>query len=229
MNNHELLTLKHLSKTYADGEIKALVDISLSIYPGEYIAIMGPSGSGKSTLLHLIGGLDEPNSGQISFRGQFYSQMKNLDALRARKIGIVFQSFYLLPVLTALENVQIPMFEMPLNTRYRSKKAEELLHTVGMGHRKNHLPNQLSVGEKQRVAIARALANDPELILADEPTGSLDSHSSREILDLFEELHRQRGVTLVVVTHDRDVAARAKRLIQLSDGAIVNDSRPKTG
>ena len=157
---------------------------------GEYVAIMGPSGSGKSTLLNLLGALDLPTSGEIFFEEQALSSVTNLDKFRSQKLGFVFQSFYLLPILTALENVQVPMFEGPLSVSQRTKKARDLLELVGMGHRENHLPVKLSVGERQRVAIARALANDPVLLLADEPTGNLDSVSAEGIFNLFAELHR---------------------------------------
>jgi len=166
---------------------------------------MGPSGSGKSTLLNLLGALDEPTSGEIIFEGKPLRQQADLDRFRASTLGFVFQSFYLLPTLTALENVQIPMFESSLGARERVAKASELLALVGMTHREKHLPAKLSVGERQRVAIARALANDPKLLLADEPTGNLDTASGNMVLDLFDRLHRERGLTLVVITHDSHV------------------------
>jgi putative ABC transport system ATP-binding protein len=183
---------------------------------------MGPSGSGKSTLLHLLGALDEPTSGDVIFEGKSLRQRTDLDRFRASTLGFVFQSFYLLPTLTALENVQIPMFESSLGPRERVKKAADLLALVGMTHRQRHLPAKLSVGERQRVAIARALANDPKLLLADEPTGNLDTTSGGIVLDLFDRLHRERGLTLVVITHDGQVAARAERTIMLRDGQIQN-------
>ena len=185
---------------------------------------MGPSGSGKSTLLNLLGALDEPTSGDVIFEGKSLRQRTDLDRFRASTLGFVFQSFYLLPTLTALENVQIPMFESSLGSRERVKKAAELLALVGMTHREKHLPAKLSVGERQRVAIARALANDPKLLLADEPTGNLDTTSGKIVLDLFDRLHRERGLTLVVITHDSQVAARAERTLLLRDGQIQNGS-----
>jgi putative ABC transport system ATP-binding protein len=218
-----LLRTEHLGRTYSDGQVQALVDVNVGIRPGEYVAIMGPSGSGKSTLLNLLGGLDRPTSGEISFEGQPLSRLRNLDQLRSEKIGFVFQSFFLLPTLTALENVQVPMFEGPLPPAARARRAADLLQAVGMSHRRHHLPSQLSVGERQRVAIARALANDPVLVLADEPTGNLDSHTAAEVLELFADLHRARGKTLIVITHSQEVADRAQRAIRLKDGRVEDD------
>ena len=197
--------------------------MNLTIRHGEYVAIMGPSGTGKSTLLNLLGALDRPTSGEIYFEGEPLSTMRNLDALRSQRIGFVFQSFYLLPTLSALENVQIPMFEGNLSPQERIDRAAELLESVGMSHRAKHLSSQLSVGERQRVAIARSLANDPALLMADEPTGNLDSHTEQEILALFDRLHEERGMTLITVTHSEDVGRRANRLIRLRDGKIVED------
>jgi putative ABC transport system ATP-binding protein len=222
MSKAVLLRCEHLSKTYPDGAVNALVDVNLDIHAGEYVAIMGPSGSGKSTLLNLMGALDRPSEGKVIFKGQTVTENNNLDTFRALNIGFVFQSFYLLPTLTALENVQIPMFECPFGASARLHKAARLLAAVGMTHRSQHLPAQLSVGERQRVAIARALANDPELLLADEPTGNLDSHNAEEVLKLFETFHQERGLTLIIVTHDDTIAARAERIIHLSDGKVVS-------
>ncbi|MGH7223180.1 MAG: ABC transporter ATP-binding protein, partial [Gemmataceae bacterium] len=185
MNDVPLLHTDRLCKTYPDGQVNALVEIELSIRRGEFVAIMGASGCGKSTLLNLLGALDQPTSGEVCFEGQPLSAIPNLDRFRARKIGFVFQSFFLLPTLTALENVQVPMFEGPLIARQRIAKASELLELVGMSERARHRPGQLSVGQRQRVAIARALANDPVLLLADEPTGNLDSRTAAAVLDLF--------------------------------------------
>jgi ABC-type lipoprotein export system ATPase subunit len=218
----QLLEVVNVSREYDDGAVHALTNVSLDIRSGEYLAIMGPSGSGKSTLLHLLGALDEPTSGDVIFEGKSLLQRTDLDRFRASTLGFVFQSFYLLPTLTALENVQIPMFESALAPRDRIKKAAGLLALVGMTHREKHLPAKLSVGERQRVAIARALANDPKLLLADEPTGNLDTASGNIVLDLFDRLHRERGMTLVVITHDSEVAARAERTVLLRDGQIQN-------
>jgi len=215
-----LLCVVHASRTYDDGAVQALSDVSLSIQRGEYLAIMGPSGSGKSTLLNLLGALDHPTSGDVLFEGMSLNGRANLDQFRASTLGFVFQSFYLLPTLTAAENVQIPMFESSLGRRERADKAAQLLALVGMSHRASHLPAKLSVGERQRVAIARALANDPKLLLADEPTGNLDTPSGQVVLELFDRLHRERGLTLVVITHDPQVAARAQRTVWIRDGLL---------
>src|SRR5262245_54033589 len=205
-----ILRVENVGRTYSDGEVTALAGVSLEIRQGEYVAIMGPSGSGKSTLLNLLGTLDRPTSGELYFEGQPLSKLRDLDGFRSRKIGFVFQSFYLLPTLTAVENVQIPMFETGVSPSERVTKAQQLLEAVSMSHRANHLPTQLSVGERQRVAIARALANDPPLLLADEPTGNLDSRSGNDVLELFDELHREHGKTLLVITHSQEVAEHAQ-------------------
>ncbi len=215
-----LLQVNNVSRTYDDGKVQALVNVSLAIGRGEYLAIMGPSGSGKSTLLNLLGALDRPTSGEILFDGRSLAGQTDLDRFRATTLGFVFQSFYLLPTLSALENVQIPMFEGSLGARQRVAKAAELLELVGMSHRGGHLPAKLSVGERQRVAIARALANEPKLLLADEPTGNLDSAAGSSVLELFDRLHRERGLTLVVITHDANVAARAERTVWIRDGRL---------
>ena len=218
-----VVRVDHVSRTYPDGAVTALNDVSLEVRRGEYVGIMGPSGSGKSTLLNLLGTLDRPTQGEIYFEGQPLSKMRDLDGFRSKKIGFVFQSFHLLPTLTAVENVQIPMFEGSLKAAARVKRAKELLESVGMGHRLNHLPMQLSVGERQRVAIARSLANDPQFLLADEPTGNLDSHSGTEVLDLFDVLHRDRGMTLIIITHSLEVAERAERIVWIRDGRLSEE------
>jgi putative ABC transport system ATP-binding protein len=221
-HSEPLLRVSSVSRSYDDGAVQALTDVSLTIHRGEYLAIMGPSGSGKSTLLNLLGALDRPTSGEIYFDGQPLSQFKNLDCFRAHALGFVFQCFHLLPTLTALENVQIPMFEGKLSRRERLRKATELLSIVGLCKRLNHLPARLSVGERQRVAIARSLANDPRLLLADEPTGNLDSVAGAGVLDLFDQLHRERNLTLVVITHGMEVAARAERTVWIRDGRVYS-------
>ncbi|HMP02092.1 MAG TPA: ABC transporter ATP-binding protein [Gemmatales bacterium] len=220
-----LLAAEGLGRHYPDGRVTALRDVSLRIERGEYVAIVGPSGSGKSTLLNLLGGLDRPTSGRLFFKGRELSARgADLDAYRAHSLGFVFQSFCLLPTLTALENVQVPMFEGKASARARRAKARTLLAEVGLALRLHHLPGQLSVGERQRVALARALANDPELVLADEPTGNLDTKKTREILDLFGRLRARFGMTLVIVTHSGEVARTADRVIHLRDGRLVADT-----
>ncbi|HJZ57280.1 MAG TPA: ABC transporter ATP-binding protein, partial [Gemmataceae bacterium] len=188
------------------------------------VAITGPSGCGKSTLLNVLGALDRPDRGEVFFQGEPLSQRRDLDRFRARQIGFVFQSFYLLPTLTARENVQVPMFEGPRRSaRERAKKADELLELVGMAKRAGHRPGKLSVGERQRVALARSLANDPQLLLADEPTGNLDSDNAANALDLLTAFQRDRGLALVVVTHSPEVAERADRVVRMRDGRVVED------
>jgi putative ABC transport system ATP-binding protein len=218
-----LFRTEHLCKLYPDGQVHALEDVGISIRRGEYVAIMGPSGSGKSTLLNLLGALDRPTSGEVFFDGEPLSKMRNLDRLRVQKFGFVFQSFHLLPILTAVENVQVPMFEGSLGAAARVRKAKELLESVGMEHRFNHLPQKLSVGERQRVAIARSLANDPIALLADEPTGNLDSMSAEGVFELFAHLHHERGMTIVLITHDEEFGRRAQRTIRMQDGHIKSD------
>ncbi|MEM9185295.1 MAG: ABC transporter ATP-binding protein [Planctomycetota bacterium] len=218
-----IIEARDLHKTYPNGDVTAVDGVSLSIDAGSYVSIMGPSGSGKSTLLNLLGGLDEPTSGEVYFRGKAYSAFPSLDAIRSRHLGFVFQSFHLLPTLNALENVQIPMFESPRSAGQRAKRAGELLEIVNLSHRADHLPHRLSVGERQRVAIARSLANDPEVLMADEPTGNLDSKNGAEVLDLFDRVHQQQGVTIVVITHGGEVAERAERLLTYRDGRVTGD------
>jgi putative ABC transport system ATP-binding protein len=218
-----LFRTEHLCKLYPDGQVHAVEDVGISIRRGEYVAIMGPSGSGKSTLLNLLGALDKPTSGEVFFDGQPLSKMRNLDRLRVEKFGFVFQSFHLLPILTAVENVQVPMFEGSLGAAARVRKAKELLELVGMEHRFHHLPQKLSVGERQRVAIARSLANDPISLLADEPTGNLDSVSAEGVFELFAHLHHEQGMTIVLITHDEEFGRRAQRTIRMQDGRIKSD------
>jgi putative ABC transport system ATP-binding protein len=203
--------------------VHALRGVSLAVEAGEYVAIAGPSGSGKSTLLHILGGIDPPSSGSVSVEGRRLDLLsdRELTHLRLTRLGFVFQRFHLLPVLTALENVELPMAEAGMPRSARRDRARELLDYVGLAHRGGHRATQLSGGEMQRVAIARALANQPALLLADEPTGELDGETGREILELFRRIN-QDGATLVVVTHDDRLAAEASRAIHMQDGRIVS-------
>jgi putative ABC transport system ATP-binding protein len=224
MSEHEpprpLLDCQGLVRVYPDGNVQALRGVWLSVHEGESVAITGPSGCGKSTLLHLLGGLDQPTSGTVRFEGRPLSSI-DLDAYRAREIGFVFQSFYLLPTLTALENVQVPMFEAAWPRSERRARGRRLLEEVGMSHRRDQYPSRLSVGERQRVAIARALANEPKAVLADEPTGNLDSVNQDEVLRLLDRLRIERGLTLVIVTHSPEVAAACDRIVRMLDGQLV--------
>jgi ABC-type lipoprotein export system ATPase subunit len=217
----EIVRLSDVRREFDSGAVQALRGINLSIGAGEFLAIMGPSGCGKSTLLHLLGALDRPTSGTVRFAGTDLIEIRDLSRFRARTVGFVFQSFHLLPTLTAVENVQMPMFEMEWPAAERRRRAVGLLEAVGLGHRLGHRPAHLSGGERQRVAIARSLANGPQLLLADEPTGNLDSGSAGEIMTLLESIHRERGMTLVVVTHEPVVADRAGRTVRMFDGRIL--------
>jgi putative ABC transport system ATP-binding protein len=219
-----LLFADRLHKTYPDGQVNALGGVSLVVRESEFVAITGRSGCGKSTLLNMLGALDRPDSGEIYFRGAPLSTRRDLDRFRARQIGFVFQSFFLLPTLSARENVQVPMFEgPPLSTRVRAKKADELLDLVGLAGRASHRSSQLSVGERQRVALARSLANDPVLLLADEPTGNLDSENAEHVLDLLVRLKHERKLGLLIVTHCSEVAARADRVVRMKDGHVTEE------
>jgi len=214
------LEVRNLCKSYDDGRIEALRGVDLSITEGEYVAISGPSGSGKSTLLQLLGGLDTATSGEVLFENAVLGSAVNLDDYRARQVGFIFQAFYLLPTLTAIENVQVPMLALDLLPGNRAQRAEALLRDMGMEHRLNQYPNQLSAGERQRVAIARALANAPSILLADEPTGNLDSANSARIMEILIGIQKQRGMTLVIITHENEIACCAPRHIRIRDGRI---------
>jgi ABC-type lipoprotein export system ATPase subunit len=220
-----LLEVDGVHREYDDRQVQALRGVTLGIREGEFVALMGASGSGKSTLLHLLGALDTPDAGEIRFRGESLGRLANPARFRARHIGFVFQSFHLLPTLTAVENVQVPMFEMNWSLRERQRRARDLLAAVGMSHRLDHLPKKLSGGERQRVAIARSLANEPRILLADEPTGNLDSASSAQIMQLLKQVHKEKGHTMILVTHDPAIARNADRIITLRDGQIVSDER----
>ena len=218
-----IIQLENVHKNYVMGDatIHAVEDANIGIGKGEFVAVIGPSGSGKSTLMHLLGALDLASSGSIFLGGHDIEKLSEseLAVIRGRKIGFVFQSFNLIPTLTALENVMLPMMFQNVPLKDRKERAENLLKEVGLGHRLSHLPSQLSGGERQRVAIARALANDPEIILADEPTGNLDTKTGQEIVSLLEELNK-KGKTVIMVTHEPDIAAHAKRAIRIKDGRI---------
>lgn len=219
-----IVETRELTKIYGDGaQVRALDGVNLVVEHGEFVAIVGPSGSGKSTLLNLIGALDRQTSGVIIIDGQSLSKVHDLDRFRSRTVGFVFQTHNLIPTLTARENVEIPLYESSLSDGKRRTRAEELLGIVGLGHRLHFLPNQLSGGERQRVAIARALANRPAVVLADEPTGNLDSKNTAEIMSLFSELNATQGTTLIVVTHNHEVARATRRIIALRDGKIRRD------
>jgi len=212
--------VRNLRKSYDDGRIEALRGVSLTIQAGEYIAISGASGSGKSTLLQLLGGLDVATSGDVLFEDSPLGTVVNLDEYRARRVGFIFQAFYLLPTLRALENVQVPMLAVPGTAKSRAERAEALLRELGLGHRLNQYPNELSAGERQRVAIARALANNPTVLLADEPTGNLDSVNSARIMEILTGIQKTHGMTLIIVTHENDIANAAPRHIRIRDGRI---------
>jgi ABC-type lipoprotein export system ATPase subunit len=213
-----------LTKVYGDGaEVRALDGVDLRVARGELIAIVGPSGSGKSTLLNMLGALDRPTSGEVIIGGTPLSQVKDIDRFRGHTIGFIFQTHNLIPTLTARENVEVPMYETRLSTRQRRERALELLGLVGLSRRAEHLPNQLSGGERQRVAIARALANRPAIVLADEPTGNLDTANTAEIMALLTDLNRTQGTTMLIVTHNHEVACEARRVITFRDGKIQDD------
>lgn len=222
-----MIFVKNLKKTYLLGgeEVHALDDVSLSIKEHEFVAIIGQSGSGKSTFMNMLGCLDRPDSGEITLDGTdiLKCKEKELSVIRNKKIGFIFQQFHLLPKLSALENVELPLIYQGMPTKKRREKAVKALKAVGLEQRMNHKPNQLSGGQQQRVAIARALVGEPSLILADEPTGNLDSRSGKEIMMLLHNLHEE-GNTIVLITHDNNVAMEAPRQVQISDGKIIKDS-----
>lgn len=227
-NDREVIVTRSLGRSYpmAGGAVQALRDVELRIDSGEFLAVMGASGSGKTTLLNLLGCLDAPTAGQYWLGGELVSTLDDdaLARVRNREIGFIFQSFNLLPRATALENVELPLVYADVDRRERRARAEAALERIGLGDRVRHRPGELSGGERQRVAIARGLVNDPRILLADEPTGNLDSETSAEILDLIEDLNRE-GQTVILVTHETSVAARAERHLTLSDGAVVRDER----
>lgn len=229
---NKVIEMHDIVKTYYIGtpnELEVLHGISLDIQQGEFVSIVGASGSGKSTLMNIIGALDHQTSGEYILDGVPLAEMnsRKLSQIRNRKIGFVFQTFNLIPRSTAQGNVELPMLYAGVSKRERSHRAKELLEMVEMSERAKHMPNELSGGQKQRVAIARAMANDPAIILADEPTGALDSHTGRLVMDIFHELHEKQGKTIVLITHNNELAQETERIITIHDGSItqVNDKR----
>ena len=227
MNNHFVVNAENLVKTYQMGEIEvhALRGAALQVQPGEFLSIMGPSGSGKSTLMNILGCLDQPTSGRYYLEGVDVAQLNDnkLAQIRGKRIGFVFQSFNLLPRTSALRNVELPLVYMGVRHGERRRRAIAALELVGLGDRLHHKPNELSGGQQQRVAIARALVTNPAIIMADEPTGNLDSKSSEEIMDIFQHLNEAQKITIIFVTHEPDIAAHTRRIVRLADGLIVED------
>ena len=227
----EIIKLVNLGKTYRNGsiEVEALKNVNLSIGQGEFVAIMGASGSGKSTLMNILGCLDRPTVGEYFLEGIDVREKNDdqLSYIRNRKIGFVFQSFNLIARTSALKNVELPMIYGKVSTRERKERAAALLESVGLSDRGEHMPSELSGGQKQRAAIARALANEPAIILADEPTGNLDSNSTAEIIEIFTALNRKNGNTVIIVTHEHDIARCTDRIITFMDGAVIKDESLK--
>jgi ABC-type lipoprotein export system ATPase subunit len=215
-----ILQVRDLRKSYDEGRIEALRGVDLAIAAGDFVSISGPSGSGKSTLLQLLGGLDTPTTGEVLFKNEKLGSAIDLDTYRSRSVGFIFQAFHLLPTLRVFENVQVPMLALSPCPHNRAERAEALLGEMGLRHRLRQYPNELSAGERQRVAIARALANEPELLLADEPTGNLDSVNSARIMEILTGIQKARGMTLIVVTHENAIAHSAARQIRIRDGRI---------
>ncbi len=228
MDNNLVIETKNLTKTYQMGEVQvhALRDVSLQVKQGEFLAIMGPSGSGKSTLMNILGCLDQPTSGDYFLAGDAVARLDDnrLAKIRGEQIGFVFQNFNLLPRTNALHNVELPLIYSGIGRRERHRRSEAALSLVGLGDRVHHNPNELSGGQQQRVAIARALVSQPAIILADEPTGNLDTQSSREIISILQQLNQEQGITIIFVTHERDIAKRTRRVVRLVDGRIVSDT-----
>ena len=223
----EILRVENLCKTYGKGknEVKALDHISFSVNKGEFIAIIGPSGSGKSTLLHLLGGVDKPTSGKVFMNNQdvYVQNDEQLAIFRRRQVGLIYQFYNLIPILNVVENMTLPL--KLDGQKVNEERVNELLELLGLAERKKHLPSQLSGGQQQRVSIGRALINAPALVLADEPTGNLDSKSSQEIIGLLKHSNKKYGQTLIVITHDENIALQADRIIRIADGQIVSDER----
>ncbi len=225
MSGNDVIVETHdLTKIYGDGEeVRALDGVNLTLKRGEFVSVMGPSGSGKSTLLYILGALARATSGTVLIDGQDLTTIKDLDRFRNETIGFIFQLHNLIPTMTALENVEVPLHEQKMGSKERRRRARELLEMVGLGDRLSHLPNQMSGGQCQRVAVARSLVNQPSLVLADEPTGELDTESSRETIDLMHDMNRRLGTTFVIVTHDPAVARRTERILIMGDGRIVRE------
>jgi len=222
--NDLIVETQDLTKIYGDGEeVRALDGVDIAIKRGEFLSVMGPSGSGKSTLLYVLGALARPTSGRVIINGLDLTEVKDLDRFRNETIGFVFQLHNLIPTMTALENVEVPLHEQKVSGQERRRRAAEMLEMVGLGDRLSHLPNQMSGGQCQRVAVARSLVNEPSLVLADEPTGELDTESSRETIDLMHNMNRQLGTTFIIVTHDPAVARRTERVLIMGDGRIVRE------
>jgi len=224
MTDGIIVETRDLVKVYGDGaEVRALDGVDMAVHKGEFVSVMGPSGSGKSTLLNMIGALDRPTNGTVLINGEDMAKVRDLDTFRARTVGFIFQLHNLIPTLTARENVEVPMRGQPIGARARHGRAKELLELVGLADRMNNLPNQLSGGERQRVAIARSLANQPAIVLADEPTGNLDSQSGAEVIALMHHLNRELGTTFIAVTHDPAVTRQTDRVLIMRDGRIVHE------
>ena len=220
---NEIITARNLSKTL--GNIKAVNSVSLDVEKGDFLAIQGPSGSGKTTLLSLLSGLDRADEGEIEFDGEEITSMSEdeLALFRRKKVGIVFQSYNLIPTLNVLENIGLPLFPDKVDKKEMFMRAKTAAESVGLGNRQNHYPSELSGGEQQRVGLARALINDPKVIFADEPTGNLDTETGRKMIDLLKNLKKNRGLTIVLVTHDDDMAKEADKLIKIKDGVVTNE------
>ncbi len=219
-SNNTIVRAENLMLSFDEGQTRALNGLDAEIREGEFVAIVGPSGCGKSSLLNLIGTLDNPTSGEIYFRARPYSEIRDLSLFRRQNIGFIFQSFHLLPTLSALDNVLVPTIGVPGSASDNEERARALLIRLGLANRLNHFPGKLSGGERQRVAIARALINDPDVILADEPTGSLDSANAAHVLDVLNDIRKEKELTVIIVTHDPSVSARADRVIHMRDGKI---------
>ena len=223
-NNGSIVETRDLVKIYGDGsQVRALDGVNMAIEQGAFVSVMGPSGSGKSTLLNLIGALDRPTEGTVLVGGEDLQKVRNLDTFRAGQVGFIFQLHNLIPTLNARENVEVPMMGQPIGRGKRKKRARELLEMVGLADRMHHLPNQLSGGQRQRVAIARALANKPAIVLADEPTGDLDSESGAEVINLMKQLNEELDTTFIVVTHDPSIARETERVLIMRDGRIAHE------